>query len=152
MWREIVANASRFDSAVLTFLDGGGVPYSLRCRVVVNYPNQALHIDPQTAAPLKAGSACLLWHRHDERLWGLLSFVVRGRLQLDPEGWVLIPQQYTPGMGIDGLVSYWRLLKNGRRTTRLYLEKRGLPRPKIAWDEWRALFEEVRSSHNDEQA
>jgi hypothetical protein len=83
----------------------------------------------------------LLWHRHDERLWKLNSFAVRGQLLQDDRGWIIRPELFIPGVGIGGWRSYLRFLVHGRRTTRLYLERRGLPRPKFDWGEWDTLTE-----------
>ncbi|MCC9074657.1 hypothetical protein FKZ61_000820 [Litorilinea aerophila] len=90
---------------------------------------------------LEPGPACLLCHRHDERLWNLKSFVVRGRLLHDKEGWAFTPEKFIPGMGIGGLWGYVRFVLTGRRNTRRYLAARGLPRPKVPWGDWSAVLE-----------
>jgi hypothetical protein len=143
MWSEIKRYLPRFKSAVLTGLDAGGRPFSLRCKPQPDVAG-GLRLDLPGELPFEPGPACLLFHSHDERLWNLLSFVLRGTLETDPQGWVFHPEQFIPGMGIGGLMSFVRFLRHGRRTTRRYLAKRGLPRPRVPWDEWQAVFDRAR--------
>jgi hypothetical protein len=96
---------------------------------------QALRVEPPPILELRPGPACLLFHSHDEQLAELKSFEVRGRLELDGPGWILRPEQFIPGMGILGLRSYLNFVFGSRRTARKYLQRLGLPWPKIPWDE-----------------
>ena len=146
MWANISRYLPKFDSAVLSGLDAAGRPFSVRCRPQADSANQVLRLPLPEAAPLMPGPACLLFHKHDDRLWNLLSFVVRGRLERDEQGWVLRPSQFIPGVGIGGLMSYIRFLVDGRRTTNRYLRKRGLPRPRIPWHEWQAVFDQAKEA------
>lgn len=139
MWSEINRYLPEFDSAVLSAIDQQGRPLSVRCRPHLN------GVDDLTLSAAKGmvpqpGPACLLFHQHDDRLWSLKSFVLRGTLNVTDHGWRFEPEQFIPGMGIGGLRSYWRLLVNGRRRTVRYLRKRGLDRPRIPWDEFQEMF------------
>lgn len=144
MWSEIDRYAPRFASAVLTTLADDGTPTSVRCRVEVDKSAGFFHCEPLLTGEVGAGPACLLFHKHDERLWGLLSFVLRGEVVDTAAPWAFRPQQFVPGVGIGGVRSYVNFLVNGRRTTRRYLAKRGWPRPRLDWRAWSALMRDVR--------
>jgi hypothetical protein len=144
MRSEIVQYAGIYESAVLTALDRNGYPFSLRCGPRLDNEAQALCLILPDGAEVTPGPTCLLWHRHDERLGQMGSFVVRGTLVNDNAGWFIRPEAFIPGVGIGGWRSYMRFLVNGRRATRRYLERRGLARPQINWDEWDAITAQVR--------
>jgi len=101
MWAEITKHLYRFESAVLSGLDEAGYPFSVRCRP---YPDASgaevltVWLPPDT--PLRPGPASLLCHSHDENLWNLESFLVRGVLVRDAGGWSFHPGQFIPGVGI----------------------------------------------------
>lgn len=139
MWEQILRYLPEFESGVVTALDCSTHPFSARCVV---WPEQEprLALALPDGLPLQTGPACMLFHRHDERLWNLKSFVVRGTLQRDESGWWMHAEQFVPGVGIGGLLSYWRFLRDGRRTAARYLAKRGLARPEIPWAEWEAVI------------
>ncbi len=143
MWAEINRYLPRFKSAVLSGLEAEGRPFSLRCRP---QPDGAggLRLELPAYVPLEAGPASLLCHSHNENLWNLLSFVLRGQLEKEGQAWVFRPEQFIPGAGIGGLISYVRFLRDGRRTTRRYLEKRGLDRPRVPWQEMQEIFDLAR--------
>lgn len=140
MWLEIVKQLAAFPSAVLTGMDTAGYPFSIRCQPQPDPVTQVLRVSMPTGTNLEPGPAGLLCHKHDERLWNLKSFVVCGRLEQDDQGWFFRPQHLIPGMGMGGLMSGVRFVLNGRRNTRRYLEKRGLPRPQVPWDEVKAML------------
>jgi hypothetical protein len=103
MWPEIREHLYQFDSAVLTGLDAGGYPFSVRCRP---YPDKSgaevLRVALPADTPIRPGPASLLCHRHDENLWNLKSFLVRGSLGHDVGGWNFEPIRFFPGVGIGG--------------------------------------------------
>jgi hypothetical protein len=135
MWPQITQYLPQFPSAVLSGLDQTGYPFSLRCQPVPDSASQVLRVQLPSGITLQAGAACLLWHTHDERLWNLKSFVVRGVLEHEANGWVLRPLQFVPGIGIGGWRSYVNFVLHGRAATRAYFAKRGLARPRVHWDE-----------------
>ena len=144
MWAEIVRYLPKFNSAVLTGLDETGWPFSVRCCPQVDREAGVLRIRLPEGIALVPGRAGLLFHRHDENLWNLLSFILRGELAFDGEDWTFRPAKFVPGMGIGGLSSYVRFVLNGRKAAGRYLAQRGLPRPQVPWDEWMAVFKEVK--------
>jgi hypothetical protein len=147
MWPEIREHLYQFDSAVLTGLDAGGYPFSVRCRP---YPDKSgaemLRVALPADTPIRPGPASLLCHRHDENLWNLKSFLVRGSLDHDVGGWNFEPIRFVPGVGIGGLPAMMHFFVGSRRNAARYLKKRGLARPRIPWDEINAVKDEVYSA------
>jgi hypothetical protein len=121
--------------------DEEGRPLSLRCLAEVN-GDDSLTLSAAEGILLQPGPACLLFHFHDDRLWNLKSFVLRGQLDNVTQEWIFRLERFIAGMGIGGLRSFWRLLVNGRRRTARYLKKRDLDRPRIPWDEFRQMFKD----------
>ena len=82
MWAEITKHLYQFESAVLSGLDEEGYPFSVRCRP---YPDtsgpEVLTVWLPPGTPIRPGPASLLCHSHDENLWNLKSFLVRGVLE-----------------------------------------------------------------------
>jgi hypothetical protein len=146
VWDEIVEHLPRFESAVLTGLDAEGYPFSVRCRPRINAVARVLEVHLPAGIPVRPGPASLLCHRHDENLWHLRSFLVRGELNRDGRGWTFRPQRFVPGAGIGGPMGVVRFFVGSRRTARRYLEKRGLSRPRVPWEEIRALKAQARAS------
>jgi hypothetical protein len=147
MWDEIMEHLPDFQSAVLTGVDTEGYPFSVRCWP---YPDptgvEVLRVQLRADTPIRPGSASLLCHKHDENLWNLRSFLVRGVLGRDERGWRLEPLRFIPGAGIGGLPAMARFFIGSRRNARRYLKKRGLARPRIPWDEINAVKKQVISS------
>lgn len=84
MWGEIVNHLPSFESAVLTGLDGEGYPYSVRCRPYTDPVRRVLRMRLPDGTPVQPGPASLLCHKHDESMWNLKSFLVRGELSRVP--------------------------------------------------------------------
>jgi len=146
MWAEVTEYLYQFESAVLSGLDEAGYPSSVRSRP---YPDASgaevlrVWLPPNTA--LRPGPASLLCHSHDENLWNLKSFLVRGVLNKDAAGWSFEPVQFIPGAGIGGLPAMIRFFTGSRRNAGRYLKKRGLARPRFPWDEIKAAKNEALS-------
>jgi hypothetical protein len=144
MWADVVKHLATFESAVLTGQDGAGYPFSVRCRPQVDNGKQVLRLSLAADLPIQAGPAGLLCHYHDEQLWNLRSFVVRGQLEREGDGWLFRPAQFIPGAGIGGMVGQMRFLMKCRGMAASYLQKRGMARPSIPWDEVKELHEEAK--------
>jgi hypothetical protein len=97
MWDEIAKHLPSFESAVLTGLGGEGYPYSVLCRPYTDPVRQVLRMRLPAGIALQPGPASLLCHMHDENMWNLKSFLVRGDLSRDARGWSLRPQRFVPG-------------------------------------------------------
>lgn len=140
MWNEITRYLPEFSSAVLTGLDPTGYPYSLRCQPRLDPARQVLVIVLPTSTPLQPGPAGLLCHSHNDHLWNLKSFVVRGELAHERAAWLLRPAQFIPGMGLGGWRSYVHFVRHGRQATRAYFARRGLHQPRVDLEAMLALL------------
>jgi hypothetical protein len=146
MWAEITRHLYGFENAVLSGLDEEGYPFSVRCRPYSDVSGAGvLTVWLPPGTPIRPGPASLLCHSHDENLWKLRSFLIRGHLAKDAGGWNFEPGQFIPGAGIGGLPAMIRFLVGSRRKASRYLEERGLARPRIPWDEIEAATEAVSS-------
>jgi hypothetical protein len=146
MWADIVKRLPRFSSAVLTGLDSSGDPVSVRCRPTLDHQAQVLRVVVPDGLGIVAGPAGLLCHQHDDQLWKLKSFLLRGSLERTSQEWVFRPRQLVPGMDTTPR-SNLRLLRAGRRTAKRYLAARGLPRPTIPWDHYAQLKDQAADSN-----
>ena len=133
MWDEIGRLLPGFESAVLTGLDADGYPYSVRCRPWADSTTRVLRVQLLAYASIQAGPASLLCHEHDENLWNLRSFLVRGTIAREDSEWIFQPQRFVPGAGVEGTRGMVRFLTGSRRNAKRYLQKRGLSRPRIPW-------------------
>jgi len=150
MWTEMIHELEDFPTAVLTCIDSSGYPFSVRCNTDPDDESQVLRIQLPEYVKFQPGPAWILCHKHDESLWNLKSFTVKGFLKQDDRGWFFTPQKFIPGAGIGGLMAMVKFLQDGRRSTRRYLEKRNLPRPVIAWDTVHAIWAEIyRNGHTN---
>jgi len=142
MWPDIATRLPRFASAVLTGLDSRGDPVSVRCQLTLDHHAQVLRVLVPDGLGMVPGPAGLLCHRHDERLWGLKSCLLRGTLEETGHDWVFRPRQLVRGMDTAPL-SNLRLLRDCRRTAKRYLAARGLRRPMIPWEHYAQLKDQA---------
>lgn len=146
MWNEIVSNLQKFSSVVLTGTDAKGYPFSVRCNPEVDQARQVLRIGLSNDIPIQPGAAGLMCHSHDEFLWKLKAFLVRGNLEQDDQGWVFRPQKFIPGGGIGSPVGDMKAMFKTREAANRYLQKRELPRPSVPWSDIKALRKEAKKS------
>jgi hypothetical protein len=139
VWDDVKKHLPDFESAVLTGVDAEGYPFSVRCQPETDDAAEVLRVRLPAETPLQDGPASLLCHRHDENLWKLKSFLVRGTLSQDEKGWKFEPLRFIPGAGIGGLPATVRFFTGSRRNAARYLKKRGLARPRIPWDDVNAV-------------
>ena len=144
MWADLVKRLKSFPSAVLTGLDAEGYPFSFRCIPQPDPSKEVLLVQIPPQAAIQPGPAGLLCHSHDEQLWNLKGFGVHGTLAQRDDKWVFTPRRLMVGTGGGGLLGYMRQIRNARRTAQQYLERRGLPRPKVDWDGMKALWAEAK--------
>ncbi|MEV0196406.1 hypothetical protein [Nonomuraea sp. NPDC050691] len=90
-------------------------------------------------SPPAPGPAGLLVHRHDERLAAMHNALVRGELRRDGDDWLFVPAKVVEPAGSGRPLDMIGTLRRARRATRAHLDRRGLPRPKVAWTEFQAL-------------
>ncbi|MFJ6893668.1 hypothetical protein [Streptomyces hokutonensis] len=65
--------------------------------------------------------------------------LVRGTLKADGDGRLLVPAKVVEPMGTGRPTDALRVLRDTRRATARCLERRGLTRPRVRWDEFKAL-------------
>lgn len=143
-WDEMTRLIPRFHSAVLTALDSEGFPYSVRCEPVPDEATRLVRMQVPPSTTLAEGPASLLWHSHDALLWHQKSFLVRGTLMQDAEGWHLHPKRLIPGVGFGGIRGTIRFARDARRTSDRYLAARHLTRPTVPWAEIIAVKKQAR--------
>ncbi len=136
MWSEINKFLPQFDEAVLSVVGANGYPASFRTDPQADEANNGFVI-PTTAAGIdvQPGPASLLFHRHDDNLSSLKSFLLRGTLnRRDDAMWVFTPTKFVPGQGLPGYSDPLSFVIKGRRNTRRYLQKRGWAWPTFDWE------------------
>ncbi|MBK3580094.1 pyridoxamine 5'-phosphate oxidase family protein [Streptomyces sp. MBT65] len=136
------AQLARFSSAVLAARDDSGAPVLARTRPAPTDDGFAVEVPADCAAT--AGPASLLVHRHDEHLNHMHNVLVRGTLKVADGVWRLVPTKVVEPMGTGRPTDAIRVLRSTRRATTRYLERRGLDRPHVQWDEFRALAASAR--------
>jgi hypothetical protein len=147
MWDDIVKNLAKFPNAVLTGTDTNGYPFSVRCIPQIDPSQKLLRLVNMGHLPIQSGLAGLLCHSHDELLWDLKSFMVRGNLRPDEQGWVFQPTQFIPGTGMGGPLEPMKFILRMRKTAKQYLEKRGLARPQVQWQGFRKIWADVKKGN-----
>ncbi|MEU6375370.1 pyridoxamine 5'-phosphate oxidase family protein [Streptomyces sp. NPDC046909] len=131
------ARLAEFPSAVLAALDCAGAP--LLARTVPKATEDGYLVDVPADCAVTPGQASLLVHRHDELLNNMTNTLVRGQLRKAGESWELIPAKVVEPMGSGRLKDAVQVLRQTRRDSDRYLERRGLARPDVRWDEFKAL-------------
>lgn len=139
MWHDLLKYSAQFKSAVLTGLDAAGYPYSIRCTPAFDQGRQVIRVRSASGAALEPGPAGLLFHRHNEQLWDLKMFLVRGRLEQAGQDWLFYPEQLIHGGGLRPLQAVATIFTM-RRAAKMYLARRGLARPRIPWQDIKALY------------
>jgi hypothetical protein len=139
MWDKLLQQASRFNNAVLNARDITGYPVSIRTPITADHEQHVLHLRVPDEAEVVSGPASLLFHDHDQNIWNQHVLLVRGEVLETAQGWDFRPLRLVPGIGMEGPLSMFRLIRDARRTTNTYLAKRGLARPHVSWERLRAV-------------
>jgi hypothetical protein len=128
VWREAGKAVAAFSEGVLTALDAGGFPVSVR-QLSLPYDRTTGRMPVQVPDVLGVveGPANLLCHTHDDQLWNQKMAQLKGRLEREGDGWVFVTTAYAPP-------SMVAMIRGVHRSADAYLAKRGLPRPKVAFD------------------
>lgn len=138
---------SRYASAVLAARDASGAPVLARTRPAPTDGGYAMEVPADCAAV--PGPASLLVHRHDELMNNMHNALVRGRLETAGDRLLLVPEKVVEPMGSGRASDALGVLRRTKRATERYLERRALPRPKVRWDEFRALAAAARRGNGD---
>ncbi|MFF4397145.1 pyridoxamine 5'-phosphate oxidase family protein [Streptomyces sp. NPDC001480] len=131
------AQLARYQSAVLAACDKTGAPVLARTRPAATRAGFAVTVPSDFA--MTAGPASLLVHRHDERLNHMRNTLVRGELRQAGDKWLLVPDTVVEPMGSGRPSDALRVLRRTKRATARYLDRRGLARPRVQWEAFRAL-------------
>ena len=142
MWDKVAAAVRAYSSVVVTGLDETGYPYSVRCAPRLLDGEQMIDLDLPVDTDIRPGQASVMGHKHDQDVWSLTSFLVRGTLERKGERWLFRPAQFTPGAPASP-VDMVRFLFASRQTAANYLQRRNLPRPAVNWHEVKALWKEA---------
>jgi hypothetical protein len=130
VWAEAAKWLGKFDEAVLTVLDADGYPASVRVDTRT-YDAATGRLSAPLPGVLRAveGSANLLCHYHDEKMWKLKAIQVRGRLEKRDGEWDFVTTSFKPPSKL-ALLAF---LKGTGTAAQKYLDKRGLARPEVNW-------------------
>ncbi|MFE1788802.1 pyridoxamine 5'-phosphate oxidase family protein [Streptomyces sp. NPDC059525] len=129
----------RTPTAVLAARSASGAPVLARTRPRPTRSGYLVEVPAD--CPVEPGPASLLVHRHDELLNHMYNALVRGDLRRTDAGWLLEPSTVIEPMGSGRASDALRVLSRTKRSTDRYLRRRGLRRPKVQWDRFRALAE-----------
>jgi len=140
MWAEVRRHLRAFSSTVLTAVDRDGYPLSIRCAPEIDDAQQGLRVSLPAWTGIRPGPASVLCHGHNQLLWNLRSFMVRGIIEpAGGDAWLFRPTRFVPGIGSGGLAGMVRFAFAKRRAASRYLRHRGLARPTIDWAQLKAL-------------
>lgn len=130
MWGEAAKWLGKFDTAVLTGVDAGGYPVSIRVNSRdYDAATGGLAVTFPTALQVVEGPANLLAHSHDEKLWHLNMIQIKGRLESRGGGWIFQSTDFDA----PSKLAFVQFLRNTSASAQKYLDKRGLKRPPINW-------------------
>lgn len=136
-WKRAAKDLAKYPEAVLNALDAAGRGVSVRqLQPRFDAPTGTLPVALPETLGVVEGPASLLAHYHDAQLWNMHSMLIKGRLERRDGAWVFVAVSYRPNSPMD-------FLRGTRVAARKYLERRGLPRPKPAYDVIHRLFDEA---------
>ena len=138
MWTEAAKWLNKFDEAVLTATDRDGYPVSVRVATrSYDAATGELPVSPVNILDVVDGPANLLCHSHDEKLWKLQMLNVKGTIEKRDTAWVFQTRSFKPPSKLAVL----DFVRGVRRSSRKYLDKRGLAPPEVNW----AAIKEIQS-------
>ena len=130
MWTEAAKWLNKFDDAVLTATDRDGFPVSVRVATrSYDTATGELPVSPVDILGVVDGQANLLCHSHDEKLWNLQMISVKGAIEKRDTAWVFQTKSFEPPSKLAVL----DFVRSARRSSRKYLDKRGLTPPEVNW-------------------
>ena len=135
MWDEILDALEAHDSALLTAYDADGFPFSVRCMPTADRQNRRLNVEIPSAAGIQPGRASILMHSHNEELWDLAQFLIRGTLVKGQNGHYFVPASVSGSPTPPGALAAIKTLRALRQRGNTYLKQRGINRPSVPWDD-----------------
>jgi hypothetical protein len=104
---------------VLSFVEQGGYPFSVRVPVTADRRARVIHVDEQpVGVQLREGPACMTAHDHEDALRWQRNFQVRGRLVRITSGWAVVPQRVVHGFELPPVGALTRTVSNFGRIRR----------------------------------
>ena len=99
VWDERIEEVGgRYDSAVVSLVAPDGFPFSVRVPAKLDRERRVVRIDADpVGVPFQPGLACLTVHDHDDEFTWQRNFQVRGDLEQDESGWLVIPHKLIGG-------------------------------------------------------
>jgi hypothetical protein len=142
MWANAAKQVAKFSEGVLTAVDAQGYPVSVR-QLALPYDaaDGTMRITLPDALGAIEGPANLLCHFHDDKMWNMRAIQLKGRIERRNDTWVFVTTSFAPPSPI-------QLIRGIHRSTRRYLEKRGLPKPVVAFDAIEKLWGRARQIEN----
>ena len=146
MWSKVLAaQVAAYPSGILTWVEPSGYPISVRVAPQLDEAHEQVTFGalPPVAAGWR-GKACILFHRHNERLEGLHQLVLKGELAEDSGRVVFRVNEFVTANGrpdTDEMphagrpIHMFQFFLLGRRKAREYMTKRGSPWPPIPFDD-----------------
>ncbi len=129
---------ARQPTAVLAAPGQDGAPVLFRVHAVADAGGFAVTVPD--VLPVRDGAASLLVHEHDEQIAGQRNAVVRGRLVTRTGGGrVVVPERVVDPMPMRTPADMLTVIRHSRAASHRYLDRRGLGRPRVRWDRFRAL-------------
>lgn len=143
-WELLAREAAEFRTAVLSFQDVDGMPFSLRCQARIQPDKACIELSLPAYIVIESSPASLLWHRHDERLGQQKNFIVRGHLHQQQDQYIFDPLKLIYGAGFGGLMSTIKAMQKARADADAYLARHQLERPVVDWEAFKRLRSENR--------
>jgi len=142
---DLARRLAGYPDAVLATAAEGALPDLRRVRVAAQGAAFVLSPVPGDPRPLPRGRAQLLLHSHDERIQELRQVAAMGAVEGDDDRPTFALERLITSTDASTPLATLSIVRRIRRTTRRYLEQRSLPRPRIAWEEFRRLVERPRA-------
>jgi hypothetical protein len=139
VWSEAAKRLAEYQEAIVTALDPAGYPVSIRQAAPRYDPvTGELAVEWPSGLAVTEGSATVLCHYHDEKLWNIKQLQIRGRLERRACQWVFVSTDFRrPPASQLGILL--RLARDMRRSGKRYLDRRGLEKPTVNWKALTAL-------------
>src|SRR5689334_11925820 len=98
MWNSALAARARlYRDATLSVVDASGYPSSMRCQVELDDALEVVRLIGVMG--LEQGPACLIFHRHDERLENQYQLLIRGQLEVENAALIVRPTAFVTANG-----------------------------------------------------
>ena len=129
VWDERIDElGSRYDSAVLAWVDADGYPLAARLPVSADKDARRIRLGAEPAGlPAPSGLACVTAHSHSPTFTWQENFQVRGELERTDEGLALVPRKMVGGFELPNesrLAGLRRNFKKARRFAKISKERR----------------------------